>query len=299
MEPGDADVDFQQSDILPSIGLVVKPLKDVTVRASYSETVARQTFKELTPILQQEFLGGDIFIGNPDLRMSAVDNYDLRLDFTPTANSLFSFSKFRKDVVDAIEYVQRVSPGFTFTTPVNYPEGEIEGFEVEARQGLGDFWEPLQGFSLGANGTVIDSEVTLPPLEAAAFELPNIAAPMATRDMTNAPEYLYNLYFTYDAPTNTQFALFYSFRGDALVAGAGESNGNFVPNVYALGYGTLNLNISQKLGKHLKLQFQAKNLTNPSIEEVYRSDFIGDDVTKTSYTKGIEYSIGLSAEFTF
>ena len=39
--------------------------------------------------------------------------------------------------------------------------------------------------------------------------------------------------------------------------------------------------------------------TNPSIEEVYRSPYIGEDVTKTSYTKGIEYSIGLSAEFTF
>ena len=46
-------------------------------------------------------------------------------------------------------------------------------------------------------------------------------------------------------------------------------------------------------------EVQAKNITNPTIEEVYRSEFIGDDVTRTSYTKGIEYSIGLSAEFTF
>ena len=43
-----------------------------------AETVARQTFKELTPILQQEFLGGPIFIGNPELGMSALNNYDLR-----------------------------------------------------------------------------------------------------------------------------------------------------------------------------------------------------------------------------
>jgi hypothetical protein len=57
------------------------------------------------------------------------------------------------------------------------------------------------------------------------------------------------------------------------------------------------MSVSQKLWKYFKLQFQAKNLTNPKIEEVYRSEFIGDDVRKTSYTKGIEYSLSLGAQF--
>lgn len=297
--PGDADVDFSQDDVLPSIGIVLQPLPQLTFRASYSETVARQTFKELTPIQQQEFLGSDIFIGNPELRMSALENFDLRLDYTPTEGSLFSVSWFKKKIRDPIEYVQRVA-SFTFTTPVNYPEGELSGFEFEARQDMGRLWEPLRGLSLGANATLINSEVTLPDDEAAGFDLPNILAPMTTRDMTNAPEFLYNLYLTYDLEfTGTQFALFYTVRGDTLVAGAGQSNGNFVPNVYELEYGTLNLTISQRIGKYVKLDFQAKNLTNPTIEEVYRSKYIGDDVTKTSYTKGIDYSIGLSAEFKF
>jgi hypothetical protein len=47
----------------------------------------------------------------------------------------------------------------------------------------------------------------------------------------------------------------------------------------------------------VKLGFQAKNLTNPTIEEVYRSPYIDGDVTKTSYTKGIEFSLGLSLTF--
>jgi outer membrane receptor protein involved in Fe transport len=300
LNPGDADVDFSQDDVLPSIGFVFTPLEQITFRGSYSETVARQTFKELTPILQQEFLGGPIFIGNPDLRMSALENYDLRLDYTPYEGGLVSASWFKKDVEDPIEYVQRVAL-FTFTTPVNYPRGELSGFELEVRQHMGQFWNPLQGLSLGANATFIDSEVTLPDDEAALFEAPNVLAPMPTRDMTGAPEHLYNLYLTYDLErTGTQFALFYTVQGDTLVTGAGvSSTGQFVPNVYALEYGTLNLSLSQKIGEHFKLQFQAKNLTNPEIEEVYRSEFIGSDVTRTSYTRGIEFSIGLSAEFTF
>jgi hypothetical protein len=83
------------------------------------------------------------------------------------------------------------------------------------------------------------------------------------------------------------------------VAGAGQSLGNFVPSVYAEDYDTLNLSVTQELGAHFRLQFQAKNLTNPEIEEVYRSDYIPDDVTKTSYTKGIDYSISLGAQFSF
>ena len=81
LEPGDADVDFSQRDVLPSLGLVYEPADEVTLRASYSQTIARQTFKELTPISQSEFHGGPVFIGNPDLGMSSLDNYDLRVDF--------------------------------------------------------------------------------------------------------------------------------------------------------------------------------------------------------------------------
>lgn len=299
LNPGDADVDIDQGDVLPALAANWTPVEEVTFRASYSQTIARQTFKELTPILQQEFLGGPIFIGNPELGTSQLTNYDLRVDWRPYETALVSVSWFHKDVKDAIEYVQRPLD-FTFTTPVNYPDGRLSGFELELRQDMGEFSDSLRGFALGANGTLIDSSVTLPDDEAAMFAMPGIEAPMTSRDMTNAPEYLYNLYGTYDIEaTGTQLALFYTVQGDTLVAGAGQDDGNFVPSVYANDYDTLNFSISQKLGQYFKLQFQAKNLTNPAIEEVYRSEYIDGDVVKTSYTKGVEYSISLGASFSF
>jgi hypothetical protein len=118
--------------------------------------------------------------------------------------------------------------------------------------------------------------------------------------MTNAPEHLYNIYLTYDsALTGTQIALFYTVQGDTLIAGAGQATNNFVPSIFAKEFDTLNLSVTQRIGEHFKLQFQAKNLTNPTIETVYRSKYTGDDVTQSSSTKGIEYSISISAEFTF
>lgn len=300
LNPGDADVAFEQDDVLPSIGFRFTPIEPVVIRGSYSETVARQTFKELTPIQQSEFLGADVFIGNPELTMSAIKNYDLRIDYTPYAGGLLSASYFYKEITDPIEYVQRVSD-FVFTTPVNYPEGELSGFELEVRQQMGRFWDVLEGLTLGANATFIESEVTLPESEQQLLAQPSINAPMETRDMTNAPEYLYNLYMTYEMTRigipNTQLAVFYTVRGDTLIAGAGQSSGNFVPNVYETEFGTLNASLSTEIAEGWKLKLAAKNILDPEIETVYRSEYIDGDVVKTSYQKGIEFSIGLSATF--
>ncbi len=293
--PAGPDVMFEQSDILPSIGFEYRPWENVIVRGSYSETVARQTFKELSPIMQMEYLGADVFLGNPGLKMSALKNYDLRFDWKPYDGGLFSVSWFYKDVMDPIEYVQ-ANAGFTYTYPVNYPEGELTGYEFEVRQQLGHFFEDFEGLSLGANMTLIDSTVTLPTNQ--ANQLANLGAAEPERDMTNAPEHLYNLFMLYDfTPTGTQVGLFYTVRGDTLVAGAGQAGGNYVPSVYETEYATLNFSLSQKLGEIWTLKFQAKNLLDPDIETVYRSKYIGDDVTKTSYTKGRDFSVSLSASF--
>ncbi len=300
LNPGDADVAFKQRDVLPSIGFVFNPLKQITLRGSYSQTVARQTFKELTPIQQQEYLGSDVFVGNPFLKMSSLQNYDLRLDYTPYEGGLISASYFYKLIKDPIEYVQRLAD-FPYTTPVNYPKGKISGFELEFRQDIGKLWKPLGGLTLGANGTIISSEVTLPPEEAALLSQPNINAPMKTRDMTNAPNHLYNIYMIYDLDKlrlpKTQLNVFYTVRGDALVAGAGQSNGKFIPNVYEKEYGTLNMSIVKKFGENFAIKFQAKNLLNPMIQTVYRSQYIGPDVTKSSYQKGMEFTLGFSYTF--
>ena len=296
-EPGIADADFEQDDVLPSLSLVYEPTEQLTLRAAYSETIARQTFKELTPVVQQEYLGGPIFLGNPDLRMSNLENFDLRFDYTPYEGGLASLSFFHKSVEDAIEYVAVGSQEFQFTTALNYPKGELTGWEFEVRHA---FDGAVEGLGVGANATLIDSEVELTPFEIEQFALPGVAVDITSREMTNAPEHLFNLYTTYDLErTGTNLALFYTVQGDTLVEGAGIDNGNFVPSVFQNEYDTLNFSASQDLGDGLRLQFRAKNLTNPLIERVYRHESIGDDVTRTSFTRGIEYSLSISYRLSF
>lgn len=295
--PDDVNTDFSQENLLPSIAINMGPYEDLTIRASFAKTVARQTFKELTPILQQEYLGGPIFVGNSDLGMSSLENYDLRFDYTPVAGGLLSASVFHKYIADPIEYVQRGGL-FTFTTPVNYSSGKLTGIELEARQQMGEVAESLEGLALGANATFIDSEVQISDKEVQDFQ--DLEVPMTSRDMTNAPEHLFNLYTTYEVPRlGTQLGLFYTVTGDTLVAGAGVSDFRFVPSIYATQYDTLNFSLMQPLGDFFSLRFQAKNLTNPYIQEVYRSEYTGDDVLKSTYTRGIEYTLSIGAKFSF
>jgi outer membrane receptor protein involved in Fe transport len=299
LNPGDADVNTTREDFLPSLGLVYSPAKAWTLRASYNQTVARQTFKELTPIQQQEYLGGPVFIGNPELDRARVRNYDLRVDYAPREGSLLSASWFYKDLDGPIEYVQRVSV-IDYLTALNYPGGTLQGFEFEARESLGSWWEPLQGLSIGANATFIDSVVQLTPEEIRIFASPQLNVPQTTREMTNAPEHLYNLFLTHEfASTGTQLGLFYTVTGDTLIAGAGESAGSFVPSIYAVEFGRLNFSLTQPLGPYMRLMFTARNLTNPDRRDVYRSEYIDRDFTRIAFREGIDFTLSLGGELRF
>jgi hypothetical protein len=92
--------------------------------------------------------------------------------------------------------------------------------------------------------------------------------------------------------------LYYTVRGDTLVAGAGGHRFYLIPSVYETEFGTLNFTLIQKFGKYVSLNFQAKNLTNPPIQSVYRGSTI-EDTVKTSYFKGIDLSISINVKMDF
>jgi outer membrane receptor protein involved in Fe transport len=227
-----------------------------------------------------------------------LENYDLRFDYEPYEGGLFSASWFYKDIEKPIELVQRFQASLFYTTPINYPEGWLEGYELEVRQDIGRLWSPLDGFSIAANATFIDSEVTLPVDEAADFL--SIGVPISKRDMLNAPEHLYNFNLTYEHPDyGTQIGLFYTVRGDTLVEGGVALSNSFVPDVYEEEFGILNLGIIQPIGEYWKIAFQARNLTDPKIKRVHRSDYSTNEVTKSSYRRGIDFSFSTSFTYRF
>lgn len=291
-----ADADIDQTDLLPSIGFVLTPTDEITVRGSYARTIARPTFRELAPIRQQEFAGDDIFFGNQNLKLSSLVNYDLRFEWRPPTETLFSFSYFRKDITDPIELTFFSQAGIFAQRTTNYEEGRLEGYEIEFRQAFGPLAPKLEGLTFTANATFIDSEVLVP--ESDRGTTPFVLPP--TRRLLNAPDLIYNLNLTYDAEqTGTKFGVFWNFTGDRLIAGGINNNTLTIPSIFEDSLGTLNISVSQEIGRFLQLTFKAKNVTNPEVREIYKSPFVEGEAVRSSFKEGVDLSLSLTGSIPF
>jgi TonB-dependent receptor len=278
------DEDLVRTDIrerrwLPSLGLIYEMVSGMSLRASWSRTLARPTFRELAPVAAEEFLLGDEFVGNPDLTLSEITNYDLRWEWFRRPGDVLAVSAFLKDLRDPIEYISFFSGGRTFIQPINYEAGKLYGVEVEIRTGLDAFAEALKGFGVGLNYTFIESEVDVPPEE--QDSLSGFGLEEETRRLQGQPEYLFNANLTFDHErSGTSVGLFYNRIGETLLTGAARGLNGGTPNVFEEAYGTLDVTFSQKIGKRWSVSAKARNLLRPERRTFYRAPD-GEEQVKT------------------
>jgi len=288
-----ASSSLSQLDMLPAVGLVYEPLPQFFVRLNYSQTIARPTFRELAPARSYDFIGGDVFIGNQDLVISQIDNYDVRVEWFRRPGDVLAASVFYKEIENPIEQISfNISGGDRYTKRVNYPKGQLYGVEGEVRQGLDIFHEALRDFSVGVNASYIVSAVTIPDDERVRLQSGNIQT--RERPLLGQPEYLFNASLLYDNPrTGTGVGLFYTMTGRALVNGQSFTD-VFIPDLYQAPVDNLDFSLSQKIGKNWTVTFRAKNLTDPLVRRVYEVDWNSPAINESSFKRGREYSLGVS-----
>jgi hypothetical protein len=130
------------NNLLPSFNLIVKKGKKINLRASGSKTVIRPEFREISNFSYYDFTRNAQIIGNPKLIQSDVYNGDLKIEYFPKSDEIFSLSLFGKKIQSPIE--QTVSEGSTpsnfILTFTNSKRATIVGVEGEVRKkikGLG------------------------------------------------------------------------------------------------------------------------------------------------------------------
>ena len=69
------------SKYLPSVGLTYRPLEGLALRAAWSQTVARPSFREMGFYVSVEPGTDDLIVGNPQLQLSEVESYDARAEY--------------------------------------------------------------------------------------------------------------------------------------------------------------------------------------------------------------------------
>ena len=160
-------------DPMPSAILKYTPRDDMSVRATFSQTVSRPDFRELTPTVFPALPGQSILQGNPNLVQTNITSYDLRWEWFFTPLELVSAGFFYKQLDKPIELAAVVATSSYYDIFVNAQTGNLWGFELEGRKNF-DFLVPyaaevswlsaaapaLADLTLEINASVIQSEVT-------------------------------------------------------------------------------------------------------------------------------------------
>lgn len=293
-------------DLFPSLNLVYSLKEDVNLRFSYSKTIARPSFKELSfaqiidPLTNRIFNGGLFEYGDWDgnLTETRIDNLDLRWEAFMSRGESLTVSTFYKGFDKPIELV-RIQEQQTSTEyqPRNVGDGTVLGLEIEFKKNLGFIFESAENFSLGGNLTFVDSKIEMTDREFNARRQYQKEGERLgkNRDMAGQAPYILNFSLGYDNyETGFDAGLFYNVKGSTLYI----VGGGLFPDVYTEPFQSLNFNLNKSFGKNqnTSFSFNVSNILNDKREEVYRG-YKAQDQTFTSFSPGRSFSLGLKYSF--
>lgn len=278
-----ADARLDNGDLLPSLNLVYE-LGAMNLRAAYGRTVARPTFRELAPFTTFSFINAPTLSGNPDLRRSIVDNFDLRWEWFMRPGEIAAVSLFYKRFDDPIE---RTIINDNFETRYqNVDDARVYGAELEVRTGLDRFATFLKGFQVGGNLTLTHSATAIPQEELIKIRAFDPEA-SERRPLQGQSPFVINAEVGYEAE-RAQIALFYNVFGrrisDVTLGGT--------PNIYELPFHAVDAVVDIKLTPSLQLKASARNLLDAEIRRAY--PFKDEYYFAERYRTGRSFSLGLT-----
>jgi outer membrane receptor protein involved in Fe transport len=280
---------LEQDDWLPALSAKIQLRENADLRASWSRTVVRPTYREIAPVAIYDIFKSRSILGNPNLHISASENFDLRASWYPRPGELLSASVFAKRIDQPIE-LSAITTDYSQIRYENFEQADVYGFEAELQLKLDRLWEPLADFALGFNAAYIESEVPL--TEAQMLNRRLYGETSTTRPLYDQPEYILNANLTWENPaTKTTVTLSGGVVGESLVL-VGLSR----PDEFIQPAPELNLFVRQRLGEHWDVRFTAKNLLNPNYEVAQTWPEVGKVVLE-SYTKGITLGLSVGCEF--
>jgi TonB-dependent receptor len=296
---------FDTNDMLPALSLVYTLNEEQNIRFAYGRTIAKPSFKELSPVVIDDSFTGDRFQGNPDLNRTVIDNVDLRWEWFIEGLDLIAVSAFYKQMDEPIEVLffggydvngdgvidnndqQPFQRGNI--VPQNVPSGTVYGLEFEYRFALSRLTQRLSNFSIGGNLSLIDSIVDVPDDEQLFF------GSSSERQLVGQSPLLFNFDIAYDNDDwGTYVNLSYNYTDERL--SVVNPNNSGLGDVFERGVGRLGLTLTQRVSGSGKLKFAVSNLLDPDFEKYYKVED-GDDIIYESFQRGITFSISYTHTF--
>lgn len=275
----------RSDDVYPSAALTLiqdgfMGSETFQLRLSYAQTVVRPDLREMADVVYID-PGLNIRVrGNPNLRDSMLDNFDLRGEWYFDGGNNLTVSLFYKDITDPIE--QKLEPGSDsdiIMTFENALSGELYGIEFEG------LWNLNHGFFVSGNLTVSDSEVVSPT---------NGGYTNHIRTMSGQSPYVLNAQLGYDSDDGKHgAALSYNIAGEKLTLAA---VGTGHDDAFEQPFSSLDFTYSYYPIEQLILKAKLRNLLNDD-REFTQTNNQGKDVTIISQEVGTSISLDISYNF--
>ncbi len=302
-------------DLFPSANIIYSINEKQNLRVSYSQTIARPSFKEMSyaeiydPITGRTFVGGlfrdaddvaGIVYWDGNLVVSKIQNADLRWEMFQGRGQTISVSAFYKFFKNPIEIVQYLSIKNAFQ-PRNVGNGQVAGLEFEMRQNLGLFSEKMENFVFSTNLTYTSSRIKQSETELTSRNdnARNGEKVEEYREMAGQAPFIINAGLSFEGSdkgflNGFEAGLFYNVQGPTLeVVGIADR-----PDVYTTSFNSLNLNINKTFGDRKKLQvgLKVENILGDVKESVFQS-FNASDQFYTYLNQGRSVQLRLGYKF--
>jgi iron complex outermembrane receptor protein len=291
----------KEDKLLPSIMVRYHITDELMARASYTQTTRRPEFGGLNPIIVfnakdvPEGQLGTASGGNPDLKSTESENYDLSLEwYFDEGSSLFG-TIFQRDITGLIVNTMRqeVHPKakddptpwtYRVTQPTNSSDGKLTGAE------LGLVWFPknlpdvLDGFGVQASYTALSSSQTVP-----VTDVDGLLVRTDTNDMFAVSDSSYSVVLAYDKH-DVGVRLSYAWRSKFL---RGTLTGFANPDyIWSKPEDSLDLQISYKITDDFEVTLDGTNLTGSIYQEYYTDPRFksGYDLISRTFAIGARYS---------
>lgn len=244
----------KNTDLLPSANITYSLNDQHQLRLSASKTLSRPEFRELSPFAFYDYEEEASVQGNPNLVRGTIANFDIRYEWYPGQNQLFSVSLFYKDFINPIERNFSSTGGGTASFGFqNVASAQNYGVEVEGRKNLdflGAWGENLLVFSnIAFIGSTID--------------LTNVDAYDPRRALQGQSPYIVNSGLTANWPKlDMSTTLAYNIIGDR-VAYVGTDN---FADIYERHRNLLDFSVSKRLGRNGEVKL--------TWGDILRTDFV-------------------------
>jgi len=270
---GDVNIDNPSTDYLPYFNASYLLGPQTVLKFSYSQSVNRPAFRELSPFIFYDFDYRADIQGNPDLLNASLYNIDFSFLHNFGRNEYFSVSPFYKKINHPIEMIYIIRsdrPLFTFN---NTEEADLAGVEVEFSKFLSDSEDsPLYNLLFNGNFSYTQSSIQL-------GEGTNEAA--TTRPLQGQIPLLFSAGLTYIGnDKKSQATLAYKFVGKSLFS-VGDGQETFP--WYNAPVNLLNASFTYTLTDNLEINLTALNLLNTrfsQFEDTNLNGKINDSVDK-------------------